>query len=180
MKLSAWKKSKKLIPIVYLYHLLRFLRKHKRRLHALQGMNSWWYWFEPSHNRIFLDCTHAAQLFIINTSYYRNFDKSTTDSGRNELHSDENSQDKPQKMQSSQLRKNSGITVLDSVDETEDEEDIKTKNLAKYLGMKDGVSASISGQVIQLYLETYCSLPFISATFWYCITLIYVVTFLTG
>jgi len=76
----------------------------------------------------------------------RNFDKSTTDSGRNELHSDENSQNKPQKMQSSQQRKNSGITVLDSVDETEDEEDIKTKNLAKYLGMKDGVSASISGQ----------------------------------
>ena len=97
-------------------------------------------------------------MIIIKTSYYRNFDKSTTDSGRNELHSDENSQNKPQKMQSSQQRKNSGITVLDSVDETEDEEDIKTKNLAKYLGMKDGVSASISGQVILLYLETYCSL----------------------
>ena len=105
------------------------------------------------------DCILAAQLIIIKTSYYRNFDKSTTDSGRNELHSDENSQNKPQKMQSSQQRKNSGITVLDSVDETEDEEDIKTKNLAKYLGMKDGVSASISGQVILLYLETYCLLP---------------------
>lgn len=76
----------------------------------------------------------------------RNFDKSTTDSGRNELHSDENSQNKPQKTQSFQQRKNSGITGLDSVDETEDEEDPKTKNLAKYLGMKDGVSASISGQ----------------------------------
>ena len=98
-------------------------------------------------------------MIIIKTSYYRNFDKSTTDSGRNELHSDENSQNKPQKMQSSQQRKNSGITGLDSVDETEDEEDIKTKNLAKYLGMKDGVSASISGQVILLYLETYCLLP---------------------
>ena len=85
-------------------------------------------------------------------------------------------------MQSSQQRKNSGIMVLDSVDETEDEEDIKTKNLAKYLGMKDGVSASISGQVILLYLETYCLLPWwiISATYWYCITLIYVVTFWQG
>ena len=97
-------------------------------------------------------------MIIIKRSYYRNFDKSTTDSGRNELHSDENSQNKPQTTQSFQQRKNSGITVLDSVDETEDEEDPKTKNLAKYLGMKDGVSASISGQVILPYLQTHFSL----------------------
>ena len=91
------------------------------------------------------NCILAAQLIIIKFSYYRNFDKSTTDS---ESHPDENPQNKPQKTQGFQQRKNSGITGLDSVDETEDEEDIKTKNLAKYLGMKDGVSASISGQVI--------------------------------
>ena len=93
-------------------------------------------------------------MIIIKHSHYRNFDKSTTDS---ELHSEENPQNKPQKTQSFQQRKNSGITGLDSVDETEDEEDIKTKNLAKYLGMKDGVSASISGQVTLPCLQTYFS-----------------------
>ena len=37
--------------------------------------------------------------------------------------------------------------MRDSVEDTEEEEDVKTKNLAKYLGMKDGVSASIASQV---------------------------------
>ena len=46
-----------------------------------------------------------------------------------------------------QARKNSGIKVEDSIDE-EEEDDCKTKNLAKYLGMKDGTSMSISSQVI--------------------------------
>ena len=44
------------------------------------------------------------------------------------------------------MRKNSGVRTTDSIDE-EEEEDVKTKNLAKYLGMKDGVSGSIASQV---------------------------------
>ena len=35
---------------------------------------------------------------------------------------------------------------MESIDE-EEEDDCKTKNLAKYLGMKDGTSVSISSQV---------------------------------
>lgn len=44
---------------------------------------------------------------------------------------------------------------MESIDE-EEEDDCKTKNLAKYLGMKDGTSVSISSQVntiIDSYLK---------------------------
>ena len=44
------------------------------------------------------------------------------------------------------MRKNSGVRTTDSIDE-EEEENVQTKNLAKYLGMKDGVSGSIASQV---------------------------------
>ena len=69
--------------------------------------------------------------------YYRNFNKK--DDGNN-IHSDLNSGN------NGQIRKNSGLNVVNSVDE-EEEDDCKTKNLAKYLGMKDGTSVSISSQV---------------------------------
>ena len=74
--------------------------------------------------------------------YYRNFNKK--DDGNN-IHSDLNSGN------NGQIRKNSGLNVVNSIDE-EEEDDCKTKNLAKYLGMKDGTSVSISSQVKKWYL----------------------------
>ena len=69
--------------------------------------------------------------------HYRNFNKK--EDGNN-IHSDQNTGS------NGQIRKNSGLNVVNSIDE-EEEDDCKTKNLAKYLGMKDGTAASISSQV---------------------------------
>ena len=77
----------------------------------------------------------------------RNFDKSGSEDDGNHIHTDDNNGKDEHKTQSSQFRKNSGIRITDSIDETEEEDDVKTKNLAKYLGMKDGVPTSIAAQV---------------------------------
>jgi len=69
----------------------------------------------------------------------RKFNKK--DDGNN-IHSDENTKEDSK---NGQIRKNSGVNVVESIDE-EEEDDCKTKNLAKYLGMKDGTSVSISSQ----------------------------------
>ena len=78
--------------------------------------------------------------------YFRNFNKSIEDDiGHNDQPTDHLKDDV--KTLNSQIRKDSGIRINDSIEETDDEEESKTKNLAKYLGMKDGVSASIASQV---------------------------------
>ena len=73
-------------------------------------------------------------------SLIRKFNKK--DDGNN-IHSDENTKEDSK---NGQIRKNSGVNAVESIDE-EEEDDCKTKNLAKYLGMKDGTSVSISSQV---------------------------------
>ena len=72
----------------------------------------------------------------------------------NSIDADGSSKDES-KSQDSQIRKHSGFGVTDIPDESEEEEDVRTKNLAKYLGMKDGVSASIASQVnpLLVYLK---------------------------
>ena len=94
--------------------------------------------------------------FWINAPFYelpmnffaaRNFDESGKAHDGINIHSDDNNGKDAHKPQSSQLRKNSGIRITDCIVEDEEEEDTKTKNLAKYLGMKDGVSTSIASQV---------------------------------
>ena len=62
------------------------------------------------------------------------------------IHADRSSKDELRQA-FPQIRKHSGFEVTDSMEDTEEEEDVKTKNLAKYLGMKDGVSSSIASQV---------------------------------
>lgn len=84
-----------------------------------------------------------AQEAIATTA--RNFNKSIDDDiGTNDQTTDHLKDDV--KTLNSQIRKDSGIRINDSIEETDDEEESKTKNLAKYLGMKDGVSASIASQ----------------------------------
>ena len=84
---------------------------------------------------------------ILLFSLIRKFNKK--DDGNN-IHSDENTKEDSK---NGQIRKNSGVNVVESIDE-EEEDDCKTKNLAKYLGMKDGTSVSISSQVHSM-LDSY-------------------------
>ena len=90
---------------------------------------------------------HHVMNFLFVFFVARNFDKSIKEHDGSNIHTDDNNGKDEQKPQSSQLRKNSGIRTIESLEDTEDEEDVKTKNLAKYLGMKDGVSTSIASQV---------------------------------
>ena len=89
---------------------------------------------------------------FIHVCIARNFDKSGKEHDGSNIHTADNKGKDDQKPQSSELRKTLGIRITDSIEEVEEEEDVKTKNLAKYLGMKDGVSTSIASQVNGYYL----------------------------
>ena len=87
---------------------------------------------------VYLFCFFTLWLKILTTWSHENAGDS--------IKSDGSSKDELT-TQNSEIRKHSGLGMRDSVEDTEEEEDVKTKNLAKYLGMKDGVSASIASQV---------------------------------